>query len=78
LDVGPGAPFNKKVVHFHIGSENGGSFSVLDWFSGNEVAVVIVEDEQVVVALARREGKFSSEIAVAYAGGGPINDSGLL
>jgi len=76
LDAGPGAPFYKKVVHLDIGSENGGSFAVLDWFGGNEVAVVIVEDEQVVVALARRERKFSSEIAVAFSGGGPINDSG--
>jgi len=76
LDVGPGAPFYKKVVHFDICSENGGSLAVLDGFGGNEVAVVIVEDQQVVVALAGRQGKFSSEIAVAFSGGGPVNDSG--
>jgi len=76
LDVGPGAPFNKKVVHLDIGSQDGCGFAVLDWFGGNEVAVVIIEDEQVVVALAGREGKFAGEIAVAFSGGGPVNDSG--
>jgi len=75
LDVGPGAPLDKKVVHYDIGSEDFGSFAVLAGFSGNEVAVVIVEDQQVVVALARREGKFSSEIAIAFSCGGSINDS---
>jgi len=31
--------------------------AVFDWFGGNVVAVVIIEDEQVVVALAGREGQ---------------------
>jgi len=48
--------------------------AVFDWFGGNVVAVVIIEDEQVVVALAGREGQLASEITVALAGGGLIND----
>jgi len=48
--------------------------AVFDWFGGNVVAVVIIEDEQVVVALAGREGQPAGEITVALAGGGSIND----
>ena len=48
--------------------------AVFGWFGGNVVAVVIIEDEQVVVALAGREGQLAGEITVAFAGGGSIND----
>jgi len=47
---------------------------VFDWLGSNVVAVVIIEDEQVVVALAGREGQLAGEITVALAGGGAIND----
>jgi len=47
---------------------------VFDRLDGNVVAVVIAEDEQVVVALAGREGQLAGEITVALAGGGSIND----
>jgi len=48
--------------------------AIFEWFGGNVVAVVLIEDEKVVVALAGREGQFAGEIAVAFAGGGSIND----
>ena len=47
---------------------------VFDWFGGNVVAVVVIEDEQVVDAPAGREGQLAGEITVALAGGGSIND----
>jgi len=47
---------------------------VFDWFDSNVVSVVIIEDEQVVVVLAGREGQLAGEITVALAGGGAIND----
>jgi len=47
--------------------------AVFDWFGSNVAAVVIIEDEHVVVALARREGGLAGEITVALAGGGAIN-----
>jgi len=65
---------DKDVVHFDTGSSDGGGLAVFDWFGSNVVAVVIIEDEQVVVALAGREGQLASEITVALAGGGAIND----
>jgi len=46
-----------------------------DWFSSNVVAVVIIEDQQVVVALAKMEGQLAGKITIAFAGGGLINDS---
>jgi len=61
-------------VHLDIGSQDDGGFAVFDWLGSNVVAVVIVEDEQVVVALAGREGQLAGEITVALAGGGSIND----
>jgi len=47
---------------------------VFDWFGSDVVAVVIIEDEQVVVALAGREGQLAGEITATLAGGGSIND----
>ena len=61
-------------MHLDIGSKDGGGFAVFDWFGSNVVAVRIIEDEQVFVALARREGQLAGEITVAFAGGGSIND----
>jgi len=72
--VGARATLDEDVVHLDIGSQDGGGFTVFDWFGSNVVAVVIVEDEQVVVALAGREGQLAGEITVALAGGGSIND----
>jgi hypothetical protein len=48
--------------------------AIFEWFGGNVVAVVLIEDEKVVVALAGREGQFAREISVAFAGRGSIND----
>jgi len=68
------ATMDEDVVHLDIGSQDGGGFAVFDWFGSNAVAVVIIEDEQVVVALAGREGQLAGEITIALAGGGSIND----
>ena len=65
---------DKDVVHLDIGSADGGCLAVFEWFGGNVVAVVIIEDEQAVVALAGREGQLAGEITVAFAGRGLIND----
>jgi len=46
----------------------------LAWQQCTVVTVVVIEDEQVVVALAGREGQLAGEITVALAGGGAIND----
>jgi len=48
--------------------------AVFDRLGSNVVAVVIIEDEQVAVALAGREGQLAGEITVALAGGGSIKD----
>jgi len=54
--VGARATIDEEVVHIDIGSQDGGGFAVFDWFGSNVVAVIIIEDEQVVVvALAGRE-----------------------
>jgi len=74
LDAGPGATTDKDVVHLDIGSEDGGGLAVFDGLGSYVVAVAIIEDEQVVVALAGREGQLAGEITVALAGGGSIND----
>jgi len=74
LDAGARATTDKDVVHLDIGSSDGGGLAVFEWFGGNVVAVVIIEDEQVVVALAGREGQLAGEITVAFAGGGSVND----
>jgi len=72
--VGVKATLDEDVVHLDIGCHDGGGFAVFDWFGDNVVAVVIVEDEQVAVALAGREGQLAGEITVALAGRGSIND----
>ena len=61
-------------MHLDICSFDGGGLAVFDGLGGNVVAVVVIEDEQIVVALAGREGQFAGEIAVAFASGGSIND----
>jgi len=68
------ATTDEDVVHLDIGSFDGGGLAVFDGLGGNVVAVVVIEDEQIVVALAGREGQFAGEITVAFAGWGSIND----
>jgi len=66
---------DEDFVQLDIGSKDCGSLAVFDGLGSNVVAVVIIEDQQVVVALARREGELAGKITVAFAGGGAINDS---
>jgi len=51
---------------------------VFDGFNIDVIAVVIIENQQVVVALDRREGELVGKITVAFAGGGLINDKQVV
>jgi hypothetical protein len=52
-----------------VASKDGGSGAAWDRFSKDAVAVVVVEDNKVVVAIARRSNIAASLVSVDLAGG---------
>ena len=48
--------------------------AVGNWFNGNVVAVIVIEEEQVVVAATGWEGEPTCEVTVAATSGGPVKD----
>jgi hypothetical protein len=52
-----------------VASKDGGSGAARDRFSKDAVAVIVVEDKKVVVAVARRSNKAAGLVSVDLAGG---------
>ena len=67
---------DELIVPLLVGGKDGFSFAVLEGFNSNVVGVIFIEDKQVAIAFARREREASSEITVAPARGGAVNDGG--
>ena len=56
-------------MKFFIGGKNGGGFAIGNGFHSDVVAVVVIQKQQVVVALAGGQREAASQVAVALASG---------
>ena len=67
---------DENVVEFGVGSYDDFGLATGNGFNSNEVAIVVIEEQDVVVALAGRKGEAASRITIAATCGGAVKDFG--
>ena len=69
MEAGPEAGGAQLGVECLVAGKDGGARVVLDGFGKDAIAVVVVEDQQVVVAMAGRCDESACLVSVDLAGG---------